>query len=98
MDADRLRAICLRWGVDDEVCRNATNPGFVDPFDVKHDITLDNPKYRFLGCHLMTGKLDWLLVHDLETLAHDMGNHDYRHSDHKWLLVAVRPRERQVAD
>ena len=79
--------------MDDEVCRHATNPGFTDPFDVKHDITLDNPKYRFLGCHLMTGKLDWLLVHDLETLAHDMGNHNYQHSDHKWLLATVRPRD-----
>jgi hypothetical protein len=28
----------------------------------RHDITIDLIKYRWLGFHLMTGKLDWLLT------------------------------------
>ena len=48
--------------------RQIVNPGFTDPFDPVRDITLDNPKYacRALGLHLMTGKLDWLLLRNMQ--------------------------------
>ena len=52
-------------------------------------ITLDNPKYRFLGVPLMQGKLDWLLLRRLRVLATSVGNHDYAASDHKWLCAVV---------
>ena len=71
------------------MCRDLANPGFEDPFDPVRDITLDNPAYRFLGLHLMTGKLDWMLVRGLRVAAHAMGNHDYAASDHKWLRITV---------
>ena len=63
--------------------------GFFDPFDVKNDITLDNPKYRVLGLSLMTGKLDWVLVRGVRVAACAIGNHDFSASDHKWLQVTV---------
>ncbi len=31
-------------------------------FSTLQDITIDVPKYRILGMHLMTGKLDWVLL------------------------------------
>lgn len=37
-------------------------PGFVDPFDVVRDVTLDHPKYRVCGVSLMKGKLDWYVL------------------------------------
>lgn len=67
----------------------AVNPGFFDPFDVTHDVTLDNPKYRLGPLHLMTGKLDWVLLRGCRVLGQAMGNGDYEASDHKWLLVDV---------
>lgn len=72
------------------MCRNVMNTGFVDPFDVRRDITLDNPKYRVFGLSLMTGKLDWILLRDLHVISRAMGNHSYVASDHKWLLVTAR--------
>lgn len=61
--------------------------GFVDPFDVRRDVTLDNPAYRFWGFSLMAGKLDWMLLRRLSVQHMDIGNHDYAASDHKWLSV-----------
>ncbi|KAK3248710.1 hypothetical protein CYMTET_41833 [Cymbomonas tetramitiformis] len=79
----------LKWGLPKEVARDAVNPHFSDPFDARRDMTLDNPKYRFLGFSLMTGKLDWTLLRHLTVLRLSMGNDDYSASDHKWLLVTV---------
>ena len=63
--------------------------GFVDPFDVRCTITLDNPAYRFLGWSLMCGKLDWLLLRSFRTVEIASGNDDYSASDHKWLRADV---------
>ena len=63
--------------------------GFSDPWNPDTDITLDNPKYRFLGMSLAAGKLDWLLMRQLQVVATDCGNHDYSISDHKWLQADV---------
>lgn len=30
------------------------------------DITLDIPKYRILGMHMQTGKLDWVLLKNMK--------------------------------
>ena len=80
----------MRWGLDERTASELVNPGFHDPFDVRRDITLDNPKYRALGCSLMTGKLDWVLLRGMSVVARSMGNHDFSASDHKWLQVTVR--------
>jgi hypothetical protein len=74
------------------VARDALNPGLFDPFCPVKDVTLDNPAYRLLGFSLMTGKLDWVLLPrgKVEVVAQVMGNHDYKLSDHKWLLVEAR--------
>ena len=65
-------------------------PGFIDPFDVTRDITLDNPQYRVGPLHLMAGKLDWVLLRGgCRVVAQAMGNDQYEASDHKWLLVDV---------
>jgi endonuclease/exonuclease/phosphatase family metal-dependent hydrolase len=69
--------------VDDKVLRAARNPGFYDPFDVLHDITLTN--YR----GLFVGKLDWTLLRGMECVGRGIDNHDYRASDHKLLYVDV---------
>jgi hypothetical protein len=61
--------------------------GFADPFDVRRDVTLDNPKYRFLGWPLMAGKLDWVLLRRLRVAQKEMRNLDYAASDHRLLLV-----------
>jgi hypothetical protein len=42
-----------RLGLTEEECAALLNPGFVDPFDVDADATLDNPKYKLLGVSLM---------------------------------------------
>ena len=63
--------------------------GFRDPFDVRKDVTLDNPTYRVAGVPLMAGKLDWLLLRRLAERRKDVGNHAYAASDHKWLSADV---------
>mmetsp|Transcript_34770 Transcript_34770/g.62574 ORF Transcript_34770/g.62574 Transcript_34770/m.62574 type:complete len:358 (+) Transcript_34770:254-1327(+) len=80
----------LQWyGLPEQVCRDAVNPGFSDPFDSRQDITFDHPAYRFFGFHLMTGKFDWLLLKNAEVISKEMGNEDYSASDHKWLSCIV---------
>ena len=61
--------------------------GFADPFDVRRDVTLDNPQYRLLGWPLMAGKLDWALLRRLRAVHKEMRNLDYAASDHRLLLV-----------
>lgn len=79
----------LALGLEPHECRDATNPFLYDPFDPRHDVTLDNPTYRVLGVPLMSGKLDWVLLRGLQVVSKALGNHDYSSSDHKWLLVGV---------
>lgn len=79
----------LRWGLSCETAARALNPGFEDPFPASTTITLDNPAYRWFGISLMRGKLDWMLLRRMQVLGSSIGNHDYRHSDHKWLSVDV---------
>ena len=62
--------------------------GFKDPFPVS-TVTLDNPSWRIGGFSLMAGKLDWLLLRDLKVEGTDIGNHEYKSSDHKWLAATV---------
>ncbi|KAG1678403.1 hypothetical protein FOA52_015170 [Chlamydomonas sp. UWO 241] len=78
-----------RAGMAPDVCKRLLNPGFKDPFDAKRDITLDHPDYRFFGAHLMTGKLDWLMLRNAEVVSKSIGNHDFSKSDHKWLVADV---------
>lgn len=61
--------------------------GFADPFDVRRDVTLDNPKYQLLGWPLMAGKLDWVLLRRLRVVHKEMRNLEYAASDHRLLLV-----------
>jgi hypothetical protein len=79
----------LKQGLPHAVAAAAVNPGFLDPFDVRSDVTLDNPKYRLGPLHLMAGKLDWVLLRGCRVLDKAMGNGDYSASDHKWLIVDV---------
>lgn len=86
----RFNSYLRRCGLPMAVCQAAVNPGFSDPFDPCRDITLDNPKYRFLGFHLMTGKLDWVLLKGVQgVVSKKMGNDDYKASDHRWLMVEI---------
>ncbi len=62
--------------------------GFTDPFPVS-TVTLDNPSWRIGGFSLMAGKLDWLLLRNLKVEGTDIGNHDYKSSDHKWLAATA---------
>ena len=79
----------LRWGLPPAVAAAAVNPGFLDPFDVVSDVTLDNPKYRLGPVRLMAGKLDWVLLRGCRVVGKGMGNDAYAASDHKWLMVEV---------
>jgi len=36
------------------------------PMSSLQDITLDIPKYRILGMHMQTGKLDWALLKNIK--------------------------------
>jgi hypothetical protein len=74
-------------GLPRDVCAALVNPGFDDPFDAKKDITLDNPAYRLGPLHLMTGKLDWVLLMGLTPREWRMGNLDFAASDHRLLFV-----------
>lgn len=47
--------------VGDQLARSSF-AGFVDPFDVVRDVTLDHPTYRLCGISLMKGKLDWCVL------------------------------------
>lgn len=78
----------LAWGLSAQVARDATNPGFADPFHPS-TTTLDNPAYRWFGLSLMKGKLDWVLLRRMRATAQAVGNDDYSLSDHKWLAAEV---------
>jgi hypothetical protein len=88
-DPSPLNKYLLKLGLPQAVAAAAVNPGFIDPFDVVHDVTLDNPKYRLGPLHLMAGKLDWVLLRGCQVVGKGMGNYDYAASDHKWLMVKV---------
>lgn len=64
-------------------------PGFSDPFDPVHTITLDNPSFRIFGYGLVKGKLDWVLLRRLTVVMQSIGNETYSASDHKWLSADV---------
>ena len=72
------------------ICRCPALPcaGFADPFPPTI-VTLDNPTYRVLGLSFMKGKLDWVLLRRLAVHETAVGNHQYQHSDHKWLSAIV---------
>lgn len=61
----------------------------MDPFPAATTVTLDNPAYRWFGLSLMRGKLDWVLLRQLQVLGTQLGNHNYALSDHKWMTVDV---------
>lgn len=88
-DPSPINKYLVKLGLPAAVAEAAVNPGFIDPFDVIRDATLDNPKYRFGPLHLMRGKLDWVLLRGCRVVGKAMGNDDYRASDHKWLMVEV---------
>ncbi|KAJ1966539.1 hypothetical protein IWQ62_002409 [Dispira parvispora] len=67
----------------ERILQMALNPGFTDPWDTKRDITLTN----FYG--LYKGKLDWTLTMGFRCLSKLMGNHDYKASDHKYLVLEL---------
>lgn len=81
----------LFWGLQKEHCRNLINPGFYDPWNPDKDITLQQPKTGPINWNLVTGKLDWILIKDLKVSRKHIGNHDYSLSDHKWLMVHLKP-------
>jgi len=88
-DGPRNLSLERAGGFSEPTIRAARNPGFWDPWDTVHDITLHNKAY--FG--LYQGKLDWTLLLGWELEAKRMGNHDYTASDHKWLLVELSPEE-----
>ena len=53
-------------------------------------VTLDNPRYRWLGFSWMRGKLDWCLLRSIRVVGTAVGNLDYSLSDHRWLAANVR--------
>jgi hypothetical protein len=76
--------------------KDARNDGFYDPFDPYNDATLWNYWGLFQGNENVKkidklGKLDWTLFRHFHIEGKDMGNHDYRASDHKYLLVEAVP-------
>ncbi len=64
-----------------QALKDARNDGFYDPFDPYNDATL----WNYWG--LFQGKLDWTLFRHFHIEGKDMGNHDYKASDHKYLQV-----------
>lgn len=88
-DPSPLNKYLLKLGLPETAAAAAVNPGFIDPFDVVNDVTLDNPKYRLGPLHLMAGKLDWVLLRGCQAVGKAMGNAEYAASDHKWLMVEV---------
>ena len=71
-------------------CLHCMLAGFKDPFDAATTVTLDNPAYRYFGFSLMKGKLDWLLLRNMQVLETGIGNDDYSASDHKWLSATIK--------
>ncbi|RIA97942.1 Endonuclease/exonuclease/phosphatase [Glomus cerebriforme] len=69
-----------------DVLKSARNPGFYDPWSCTNDITFHNPNY--FG--LFKAKLDWTLLHGFEVVNRWIGNHDYKASDHKYLMVEIK--------
>ncbi|KAI9178835.1 hypothetical protein H9P43_005497 [Blastocladiella emersonii ATCC 22665] len=67
------------------VVEAARNPGFHEPWDAVRDVTLQN----YGGYY--SGKLDWTLAMGLEVTDRAMANHRYEASDHRALVVTVRP-------
>lgn len=88
-DGKRINKKLLKWGVDEELCKEAINPGFHDPWDVEKDVTLEHPAIKGYKIYLVTGKLDWILGRGMQFGEKEIGNHDYSMSDHKWLLLEV---------
>lgn len=88
-DGKKINKKLLGWGVNEELCREAINPGFHDPWDVEKDVTLEHPAIKGYKIYLVTGKLDWILVKGMQFGEKEIGNHDYTMSDHKWLLLEV---------
>ncbi|GIL87753.1 hypothetical protein Vretimale_13082 [Volvox reticuliferus] len=88
-DPEPINTWAVRQGLPEATCRDLVNPGYEDPFNARTDITIDHPKYRWMGHSFMTGKLDWVLLRGCRVLSHRMGNEDYSASDHKWLQVEV---------
>ena len=84
-----LNGRLLQWGLKEEYCRHLVNPGFYDPWDTVKDVTLQGPRTRWINWRLVSGKLDWLLVRNLDVASKAIGNHSYRHSDHKWLMITA---------
>lgn len=78
-----------KWGLDEELCKEAVNPGFHDPWNVDKDVTLEHPAIKGYKFYLVSGKLDWILGKDVKFLEKEIGNHDYSMSDHKWLMAEV---------
>ena len=76
-----------RWGCPLNVATAAMNPGFTCPFPAATTVTLDNPTYKLWGISFMRGKLDWTLLRRVAVTSTQVGNLDYRLSDHRWLLV-----------
>ncbi|KAJ1657796.1 hypothetical protein IWQ61_002853 [Dispira simplex] len=72
----------------ERILQMALNPGFTDPWNTKRDITLTN----FYG--LYKGKLDWTLTMGFRCLSKVMGNHDYKASDHKYLVLELAYKEK----
>ncbi|KAI9216269.1 hypothetical protein BC828DRAFT_393888 [Blastocladiella britannica] len=67
------------------VVEAARNPGFHDPWDPVRDVTLSSHGGYY------SGKLDWTLCMGLETVDRSMANLKYAASDHRALVVVVRP-------
>lgn len=88
-DPSRINHHLLKLGLPPAVAQAAVNPGFLDPYDVINDVTLDNPKYRLGPVSLMSGKLDWVLLRGCRLVHKAMGNDNYAASDHKWLMSDI---------
>ena len=90
----QLNRRLLQWGLEKEYCHHLINPGFQDPWDTEKDVTLQKPRSKWAYWKFVSGKLDWLLVQNLNVVEKFVGNHDYRHSDHKWLMVTATPSQK----
>lgn len=81
-----LSIVTTLSGFPIDVLKSARNPGFYDPWSCTNDITIHNPNY--FG--LFKAKLDWTLLHGFDVVNRWIGNHDYKASDHKYLMVEIK--------